>query len=720
MAPLSPLKELRDARNMGMKSKASVGVPTRAYVLAGIFFAVCLGLALLHARPADAQTLNEGWSGYVKYTNTYDGAISMTNGVETGWTNKEETLFYSVDGTVRQPAEFDSLLGAKRWSQSAAYDFRYSEVATGETYVSCTREEWNGLESGTDGDFGLRIYKSDNSYEIHVDKVSSSTSTSISFNYPVTVTRSGCTDPHYEGTKTVYLGNSIDISSFDLGMALRAPDGMASTKLSGKKSFPTPSLDGTGSVGAETYEWHLTLLPDGDKDGFPNSRDNCPTVFNPDQNAAACKLVVMFTSEWTGGNNVTLDASDSYSPAGISSYKWDFGDGTTGTQGVVAKSYPHPGRYTVTLTVTSQDGSTDSVTHTVTVDPIQTYAPAVYLHPLEKYFPGDADAFLDNSWLLWDEPNFGDDSCIDGIFASGSDNPYPGGSVSLLSPYRMSGTEGSMPYEHYRTYGNADQGCADDPNDTVHSNDPPSSSDHPGASKIKPQDSGFVLDLKGTVAKGEDPRTNAPYVGGKNLYSLEYDPSHTQDPAYYEYVPGHYIVYWFFYPFNGWTYKIPFKKLIEYHEGDWEHIVVHLNDTDSASEVAYYQHYCKPKPGHSLLLWKDVHKTADTHPQVYSALGGHASFAGTSGSLDPPACTDPWHSGQKSLMPDRFSPLDKVGKGALWATWNYTVDATTEPWYGFGGNWGERLAFGTIKNYGPPGPNPTRSKTTEVVPSTWR
>ncbi len=60
---------------------------------------------------------------------------------------------------------------------------------------------------------------------------------------------------------------------------------------------------------------------------------------------------------------VTLDGSASIDYDGtIISYQWDFGDGETGSGAIVAHQYAAPGRYSVALTVTDDDGATHSVT----------------------------------------------------------------------------------------------------------------------------------------------------------------------------------------------------------------------------------------------------------------------------------------------------------------------------------------------------------------------
>jgi PKD repeat protein len=57
---------------------------------------------------------------------------------------------------------------------------------------------------------------------------------------------------------------------------------------------------------------------------------------------------------------VSLDASASSDPAGVASYRWDFGDGTgaSGPSPTVTHSYSQLGNYTVTLTVTNSKGYT--------------------------------------------------------------------------------------------------------------------------------------------------------------------------------------------------------------------------------------------------------------------------------------------------------------------------------------------------------------------------
>jgi len=68
------------------------------------------------------------------------------------------------------------------------------------------------------------------------------------------------------------------------------------------------------------------------------------------------------------GEVIDFNASDSYDPDGsIVSYLWAFGDGTQGTGIFVQHAYSQDGTYIVTLTVTDNDGATDTTSATMTV-----------------------------------------------------------------------------------------------------------------------------------------------------------------------------------------------------------------------------------------------------------------------------------------------------------------------------------------------------------------
>jgi len=71
--------------------------------------------------------------------------------------------------------------------------------------------------------------------------------------------------------------------------------------------------------------------------------------------------------------NITFDASSSTDPDGmIVEYNWDDGceNTTTASRLIITHAYSIPGSYTVTLTVTGDDGTTDTTSKIITVDGI--------------------------------------------------------------------------------------------------------------------------------------------------------------------------------------------------------------------------------------------------------------------------------------------------------------------------------------------------------------
>jgi PKD repeat protein len=112
---------------------------------------------------------------------------------------------------------------------------------------------------------------------------------------------------------------------------------------------------------------------DGDSDTtwiILHINDLAPTAdAGPDRTVALAEVVVFDGS-----------GSSSY-PDSIVSYEWDFGDGDTALGMVVTNSFDAVGTYTVTLTVTDDDGSIDSDTALVTV-----LVPGVELMPSDVVF----------------------------------------------------------------------------------------------------------------------------------------------------------------------------------------------------------------------------------------------------------------------------------------------------------------------------------------------
>jgi CSLREA domain-containing protein len=113
---------------------------------------------------------------------------------------------------------------------------------------------------------------------------------------------------------------------------------------------------------AGTYTITLTVTDDGGATGTV-SRDVTVVASAP----ANVPPTAAFTSA-VSGLAVSLNASGSSDADGsITSYVWDFGDGSGGAGNTTTHAYGAAGTYTVRLTVTDDGGATDSVTHDVTV-----------------------------------------------------------------------------------------------------------------------------------------------------------------------------------------------------------------------------------------------------------------------------------------------------------------------------------------------------------------
>ena len=112
------------------------------------------------------------------------------------------------------------------------------------------------------------------------------------------------------------------------------------------------------------YTVTLTVIDD---DGATASASADKTVSNR-------RPIASFTENMTTvdtGEAIHFDASGSYDPDGIVvGYFWDFGDGTNATvyDPIINHTYTMVGNYTVTLTVTDDDGASSSVSATKKVE----------------------------------------------------------------------------------------------------------------------------------------------------------------------------------------------------------------------------------------------------------------------------------------------------------------------------------------------------------------
>jgi len=118
---------------------------------------------------------------------------------------------------------------------------------------------------------------------------------------------------------------------------------------------------------AGTYTVELTVE---DNDGASDSVTRNVTVTSPPANNQAPNASFTSTSS---GLTASFNGSGSTDSDGtIASYAWNYGDSTTGTGVTSSHPYADAGTYTVVLTVTDDDGATDTSSQQVTVTAGQT------------------------------------------------------------------------------------------------------------------------------------------------------------------------------------------------------------------------------------------------------------------------------------------------------------------------------------------------------------
>jgi hypothetical protein len=258
----------------------------------------------------------------------------------------------------------------------------------------------------------------------------------------------------------------------------------------------------------------------------------------------------------------------------------------------------------------------DRSTPAIAGDPVAHYAPLVYLDKREQALPMSVDCFLENADLRWAAA-------------------VPAGDVVLEQTGRID----------VDRLGGGHGGYSVDDGGVFHSQEFTRPYTDRGARLSGRR--GFFVDARARFRKGP--------AQPSDRFAL------APTPLYYEFVPGHYVTYWFFYGFSAPAGATSTIAGMLGHEADWERITVRLRGV-AATKVAYYQHGGEPETVDYDSVAKD-----GTHPVVFSGRGSHASYP-TSG------------------LQRKFK--DRTGRGRVWRTWQFLADVTRQPWYRYGGAWG--------------------------------
>ena len=172
--------------------------------------------------------------------------------------------------------------------------------------------------------------------------------------------------------------------------------------------------DDTDVFTGQTYTYQVSAVDKAENEGLRSEPKDCTSTGsnNPPVAVIESESYCCFL-----GEGIIFDGSNSYDPdVNIISYSWDFGDGNIGAGEVVSHVYEQVDTYTVSLTVTDNDGISNTSTAVVFIVDSGTWPTAdaggPYFGHIDEpiFFDGsssnDSDGTITNyTWDFDDETN---------------------------------------------------------------------------------------------------------------------------------------------------------------------------------------------------------------------------------------------------------------------------------------------------------------------------
>jgi hypothetical protein len=339
------------------------------------------------------------------------------------------------------------------------------------------------------------------------------------------------------------------------------------------------------------------------------------------------------------------------------------------------------------------DSSGSSAEGVRTRNPEATFAPLVQLDPKERWLPMAADWFLDRSIF-----GFADDQgCADRPIAVGEElddlwtpsvdwlgqqglGKAAGETAYFRTPYAPATPEHDptvlgipCPFrEGYRIFANQ-QTRPFEKKDRV-----------PGVRLTE----GYYVDLVDR-ARGGEPARGGAGKGPEAIGAPAYVERHAEEV---DGEPGLRLTYWLLYGMNQ-PLDAQGKSIAQRtHEGDWERIEVLLQGAADGREWVPVEVRLLDQHGNRRdVPWTSIKRVGTSHPALTAARGDHALSPAPRRDISCAACPK-------------------------WRTWSSVAPVRKQPWYGFGGAWGQPgKTSETTGPLGPHGPWPPDSPFNEAT-----